>query len=115
MARLKQRLLSTETEIGMQNADIVALKLRLRETENIRSGGQRGADEMQHAQNIAFRQNLTVGTQPPLLPSPPLNPRDPFIHDVLEGTATLASPDLTLNRPFFYNNDLGRFNTKSAQ
>ena len=39
---------------------------------------------MQHAQDMAFRQNLTVGTRPPLLPSPPLNPRDPFIHNVLE-------------------------------
>ena len=60
----------------MQNANIAALKLRLRETENIRFVRQRRAQEMQHAQNIAFRQNPTVGTQP-TAPPPPLPPSAP--------------------------------------
>ena len=98
IARLKQLLLGTETERGMQNANIAALKLRLRETENIRFSRHRCVQEIQHAQSIAFRQNPTVGTQPPapptpISPSPPLNPKDPFIHYVLKETHADADAD----------------------
>ena len=76
----------------MQNANIASLKLCLRETENIRFGRQRRAQEMQHAQkhSISPKSHSWDSTTRTATTSATISTttqsRSPFIYDILEET-----------------------------